>query len=166
MIAAIRGPYCAGASTPSGATPHTTVPQPHRPVAAPSSDLLVFSDPHRDLGQINTWRRTSPVSAAPVSPLPYPPHIGARQEVICRENEDLPPHTAVLGSPYDPDTRYSVKRDTGWDGYKVQLGETCEDIAVTGAPHLVTNVATTPATVPGVAMTTTIHTGLAPRPCS
>ena len=86
-----------------------------------------------------------------------------RQEVIWRENEDLPPHRAQLNSPYDPDTRYAVKRDTGWQGYKVHLSETCEDRTVTGRPCLVTNVATTPATVPDVAMTTTIHTGLARR---
>jgi transposase len=84
-----------------------------------------------------------------------------RQEVIWRENGDLPPHQALLTSPYDPDTRYSVKREMGWNGYKIHLSETCDDIDTTSRPHLVTAVATTPATVPDVAMTQTIHTRLA-----
>jgi hypothetical protein len=32
MIAAIRGPYCTGASTPSGAAAHVVTPQEHRRV--------------------------------------------------------------------------------------------------------------------------------------
>lgn len=86
-----------------------------------------------------------------------------RQEVIWRENEDLPPHRALVTSPYDPDARYATKRDTGWTGYKVHFSETCDDITQTRAPHLLTNVVTTDATVTDVAMTATIHTGLARR---
>ncbi|BFO14600.1 hypothetical protein SHKM778_09880 [Streptomyces sp. KM77-8] len=44
-----------------------------------------------------------------------------------------------------------------WDGYKVHLTETCEP----DAPHLITNVATTVATVPDISMTDTVHARLA-----
>jgi transposase len=91
------------------------------------------------------------------------PGQGSKQEVIWRESKDLPPHQSLLTSPYDPDTRYSVKREMGWNGYKAHISETCDDIDATDRPHLVTMVATTPATVPDVAMTQTIHSGLARR---
>jgi transposase len=37
-----------------------------------------------------------------------------------REARDQPPKTLVLQSPYDPEARYSKKRETTWTGYKVQ----------------------------------------------
>jgi len=58
----------------------------------------------------------------------------------------LPPSAEQVRSPYDPDARYSHKRDTSRGGYKVQVTETC-DPACEG-PHVITNVETTPATVP------------------
>ena len=76
-----------------------------------------------------------------------------------REGTDLPPGRLRLSSPYDTDTRYSVKRGAGWDGYKVHFTETCEP----GAPHLITNVATTDATVPDVEITEPVHHALAAR---
>ncbi|MGA6228189.1 IS1182 family transposase [Streptomyces umbrinus] len=80
-------------------------------------------------------------------------------EVQRRGPKDRPPGAKRLVTPYDPDARCGVKRDTMWDGYKVHLTETCE----TGAPNLLTHVATTVATVPDIAMTTVIHTQLAER---
>jgi transposase len=48
----------------------------------------------------------------------YPPDGEGR---ICwRTAEDLPPAALLMSSPYDPDARYSRKRDTEWTGYKVQ----------------------------------------------
>ena len=55
----------------------------------------------------------------------------------------LPPATEGIESPYDADARYRHKRDTQWTGYMVHLSETCEPTA----PHLLTHVQTTPATV-------------------
>ena len=37
----------------------------------------------------------------------------------------LPPGRLRIISPYDTDARYSEKRGTGWDGYKIHLTETC-----------------------------------------
>ena len=107
-----------------------------------------------------------------------------RQEVRRREKlpggDGLPPGRAQLISPYDLDARYAVKRDHGWDGYKVHFTEACDaPRAPAGAgpgpdegrgdpPNLVTAVATTEATVSDAAMTTPVHQqldgrGLLPR---
>ncbi|WNI34286.1 transposase [Streptomyces sp. ITFR-6] len=62
--------------------------------------------------------------------------------------KDRPPGATRLVTPYDTEARGSVKRDTMWDGYKVHLTETCEpDI-----PNLITNMATTVATVPDISI--------------
>jgi len=74
-----------------------------------------------------------------------------------RVAEDLPPAPLLISSPYDPDARWSKKRETTWTGYKVHLTETCDD----DSPHLVTNVETTQAPVADHIMTIVIHTHLA-----
>jgi transposase len=88
------------------------------------------------------------------------------QKVIQRDADEhgLPPGRARLVSPYDLHARYSEKHGKSWLGYKVHLSETCttpaEDDPATGrppAPNLITNVATTQASVPDVAMTEPIH---------
>jgi transposase len=109
------------------------------------------------------------------------------QEVITRREADtdgLPPGTLRISSPYDTDTRWAAKgEDLAWNGYKVHLSETCHtpdtEIPETEVPvpaetrgghpgtrphptppempNLITNVATTDATVPDVAMTDPIH---------
>lgn len=76
-----------------------------------------------------------------------------------REGKDLPPGRDRLASPYDTDARYSTKRGMGWCGYKTHLSETCEPTA----PHLITHVATTDATVTDTEMTENIHQGLSAR---
>jgi transposase len=92
------------------------------------------------------------------------------QEVIRREANEhgLPPGGLALVCPYDLDARYSEKRGKGWLGYKVHISETCAEAAADqdGAgrpevPNLITNVATTAASVPDVAMTEPIHDALA-----
>lgn len=82
-------------------------------------------------------------------------------EVRRRDPKDRPPGAMRLVTPYDPQARGSVKRDTVWDGYKVHLTETCEP----DAPNLVTNVATTVSTVPDDRMAAVVHAGLAARDC-
>ncbi|WP_084533437.1 IS1182 family transposase [Nocardia fusca] len=76
-----------------------------------------------------------------------------------RDKKDLPPAAIRYCSPYDDQARTGTKRDASWNGYKVHLTETCEP----DAPHLITQVATTPAPVPDMAMTASIHTSLAER---
>lgn len=54
----------------------------------------------------------------------------------------------------------------GWEGCKIHVTETCDD-AVTGRPHLVTNVASTDATGIGVAFAENrIRAGHAARWCT
>ena len=102
-----------------------------------------------------------------------------RQEVRRREKlpegDGLPPGRDRLISPYDLDARYSIKRETGWGGYKVHFTETCDaPQAQPGAspdtdpgrgdrPNLITAVATTEATVADAAMTTPVHQQLQER---
>jgi transposase len=79
--------------------------------------------------------------------------------VVWRDNDNAPPSGRYIGSPYDPDARYSVKRETRWTGYKVHLTETCDE----ERPNLITNVETTTAAVADDAVTEHIHAELAQR---
>src|SRR5262250_3873491 len=58
--------------------------------------------------------------------------------------------------PMMVEARYRQKRDTTWTGYMVHVSETCEPTA----PHLLTHVHTTPATVHEAQCTTPIQQAL------
>ncbi len=73
--------------------------------------------------------------------------------VSFRDKDNLPPGEKLIVSPYDPEARMSVKRQTDWVGYKVHLTETCG----TDQPHLITHVETTQATLPDGQTTQAIH---------
>jgi len=96
------------------------------------------------------------------------------------EGDGLPPGHARIASPYDLDARWGVKRDTFWLGYKLHISETCDGqpacacpasgdkqryheggCQAAAFPNLITNVETTPATVPDSQMTSTIDDHLA-----
>ncbi|MEV6351033.1 transposase, partial [Actinoplanes sp. NPDC051851] len=98
-----------------------------------------------------------------------------RQEVRRRDpaptGDGLPPARDKIASPFDLDARYSTKRGMSWRGYKVHFTETCDPPEPTGTtsdhtagprrgehPNLITNVATTTATVADATMTATLHT--------
>ena len=68
----------------------------------------------------------------------------------------LPPAAESIESPDDADARYRHKRDTQWTGYMVHISETCEPTA----PHLLTHVQTTPATVHEAQCTEPSHQAL------
>jgi transposase len=68
---------------------------------------------------------------------------GRTYRVRFKSPQELPPATEGIESPYDAEARYRHKRDTAWTGYMVHVSETCESTA----PHLLTHVHTTPATV-------------------
>lgn len=107
---------------------------------------------------------------------------GNGREVIKRRGNDidkdggLPPGCRRLTSPYDTDARWGAKRDMFWNGFKVHISETCAAPTLTepaeGAgrrcptaqkPNLITNVATTDATVPDSTMPGPIHQALKER---
>ena len=85
--------------------------------------------------------------------------VAEDQPMRWRAAEDLPSAPLLISSPYDPDARYSKKRDTEWVGYKVHLTETCDD----DTPHLITDVQTTLATLPDHAVTSVIQEQVAGR---
>jgi len=76
-----------------------------------------------------------------------------------RAAPDLPPTARTIESPYDPDARFHTKRQTSWVGYTVHLTETCDP----DRPHLVTQVATVPASTNDVELTEEIQADLAAR---
>ncbi len=76
-----------------------------------------------------------------------------------RVAEDLPPAPLLISSPYDPEARYSKKRETEWVGYKVHLTETCDP----KLPHLLTDGLTTPATPPDHAVIGIVQDQVAAR---
>ena len=74
---------------------------------------------------------------------------------------ELPRSAEQIRSPYDPEARYSHKRDVTWTGYKAQVTETC-DPACEG-PRVIANVETTPATAPDDNMVAVTHNSLERR---
>ena len=86
-----------------------------------------------------TWQRHCERSPAPGTA----PGTPAGSHVRFKSNKELPRAAEGIESPYDTDARYRNKRDTQWTGYMVYVSEACEP----PAPHLLTHVHTTPATV-------------------
>lgn len=80
-------------------------------------------------------------------------------QLCWRESGNLPPGQLLIRSPYDPEARYSKKRQTEWTGYKVHLTESCDE----NLPMLITNVETTPASMPDVSATEKIHASLSAK---
>jgi transposase len=70
-----------------------------------------------------------------------------------RAVKDMPSPAGLISSPYDPEARYSTKRDMEWVGYKAHLTETCDE----DRPHLIVDVETTPATTPDDNMVKEVH---------
>jgi transposase len=106
------------------------------------------------------------------------------------KGDGLPPGHLRIASPYDTHARWAAKRGAFWLGYKLHITETCDDPPVctcppaeaaqapsdrsgprqhsTGCEHLVfpnliTNVATTDATLADNQMTEPIHAALTTR---
>lgn len=80
-------------------------------------------------------------------------------QVRWRSREEQPPLAEKIESPYDPEARYSKKRDTRWVGYKVHVTESCDD----QLPHLITHIETVSAPSHDGQALDTIHTHLAQK---
>jgi transposase len=76
-----------------------------------------------------------------------------------REQDNLPPNSRLVQSPYDLEVRNRTKRSLNWTGYTVHLTETCDD----DSPHLIVNLETTPATQADVKVLPQVHTHLADK---
>ncbi|MFH9355512.1 transposase [Kitasatospora sp. NPDC017646] len=83
-----------------------------------------------------------------------------RRERAENGGDGLPPGPIRLASPYDTDTRWSAKRETFWNGYKLHVSETCHPQADgdrPARPNIITNVATTASTLPDSKALEAIH---------
>jgi IS5 family transposase len=76
-----------------------------------------------------------------------------------RPERDLARAADATESPDEPDARYRSRYAVEWTGYLAHLTETCEE----DAPHLITHVDTTPATVHEVRRVEAIHQALAAK---
>ena len=74
-------------------------------------------------------------------------------DVRLRKTKDSPPGAIRIRSPYDTEARLGNKRSKSWTGYKVHLSETCDR----DAPHLITSVETTKATMTDREVLSEIH---------
>lgn len=81
------------------------------------------------------------------------------EDISWRDPDNSPPSEVRIDSPYDPEARYGEKRGQGWVGYKVHWTETCEE----DAPHVITQVETTPAPQPDYAVVPIIQQDLAAK---
>jgi len=86
-----------------------------------------------------TWQRHYERTARALASPGEPPEDAVR----FKASRALPPAAEGIASPYDVEARYRHKRDTQWTGDMVHGSDTCEPTA----PHLLTHVHTTPATV-------------------
>lgn len=86
-----------------------------------------------------TWQRHYERTARALASPGEPPEYAVR----FKASREVPPAAEGIESPYDVEARYRHKRDTQWTGDMVHVSETCEPTA----PHLLTHVHTTPATV-------------------
>jgi transposase len=74
-----------------------------------------------------------------------------------RQEPDVPPAAQLIHAPSALDARSSLQHGSAWVGDKAQATETCDD----ATPHVITHVATTPATTPDDNMLAPIHAALA-----
>lgn len=70
-----------------------------------------------------------------------------------RADDETPPASRRIVSPYDRQARQGKKRGVGWLGYKVHLTETCE----ADQPNVITHVETRPAPQQDALATETVH---------
>ena len=97
----------------------------------------------RELPRMEALRRTWQRHDERTAREPAAPGAPPERRVRFKASRELPPAAEGIESPYDVEARYRHKRDTAWTGYMVHVSETCEPTA----PHLLTHVHTTPATV-------------------
>jgi transposase len=76
-----------------------------------------------------------------------------------RREEELPPASQRILSPYDPEARLGKKERRVWGGYSVHLTETCDP----EQPPLITDVQTTSAPTPEGEVVEPIHASLQER---
>ncbi len=86
-------------------------------------------------------------------------YLLTQEKFSWRSDDNIPPASILISSPYDLDAHMSIKQSTIWTGYKVHLTETCDE----ERPHLIIHVETTPATTQDMSMTEPIHQRLSDK---
>ncbi len=74
-----------------------------------------------------------------------------------RSRQSKPASAEVIQTPHDRDARYTSHNARAWTGYQIHWTETCDS----DRPHLITHVATPPATAVDVEVIPQIHAALA-----
>src|SRR5207245_6700993 len=110
----------------------------------------------RELPHMEALRRTWQRHYERTACEPASPGAPPERRVRFKASRELPPAAEGIESPYDVEARYRHKRDTARTGSMVHVTETCEPTA----PHLLTHVHTTPATVHEAPCTTPIQQAL------
>jgi transposase len=115
-------------------------------IGADGQTLLKWVDQAQDL----PWLRDLPAVALlrQVWEQQYCADAATPDQLCWRDNQTLLAPGGLVVSPYDPEATCATKRKTLWTGYKVHLTETCDD----EGPLLITDVQTTDASLPDVAM--------------
>jgi len=80
------------------------------------------------------------------------------RQAVWKETVETPGRERIQ-TPHDPEVRYSEKHGQGWEGYKVQVTESCDE----QRPRLITDVQTTLATEPDHTQVAPIQHALAER---
>ena len=113
----------------------------------------------RELPRIAALRRTWQRHYERTAREPVVPGASPTYRVRFKASRDLPPAAEGIESPYDVEARYRHKHDTQWTGYMVHVSETCDP----SAPHLLTHVHTTTATVHEAQCTAPIQQALSEK---
>lgn len=120
--------------------------------------LVIGSDGHHLLKAINdeqSWLLALP--AVDVLRRVWIQQYSVEQgQLKWRQEEQTPPASIRISSPFDLEARYGQKQQTSWLGYKVHLTETCEP----DLPRLITHVETTAANEQDAAAVESIHQSL------
>ena len=78
------------------------------------------------------------------------------KRVRWRDSKDLNKSVPNIASPYDPEARFSKKRNKSWIAYKAHFTESCNE----DSANVIVNVLTTPASQQDVSCTDDIHQAL------
>ncbi len=136
-------------------------PQPHTPAEREACAAQIAADGAQLFAWVRaadapTWLRELP-AVETLRQVWVQQYLYTDGQWRWRTEEEMPPHTLRIVSPYDTEARYSRKRQTEWSGYKAHITETCD----ADLPRLITNLETGNAADPDHHMTAVIHAHLA-----
>ncbi len=134
---------------------------PQKSAARDALALAVGADGYALLGALHApdappWLREVP-AAVMLRRIWLQNYTRGEAGAVWRTEQDTPPASAFITSPYDEDVHLASRRTMHWIGYKVHLTEACDD----DQPPLIIHVETSAATTADGDLTPTIHAALA-----